>query len=321
LGVGYEMADMVEEHLLAHRQLALRLSIDLDPGHAPYATSPAMNLLRFLTACFGRIAPGASPAMLLNLTVPRSGYKVHRDIPYGEGPRHKLDLYVPDTLSVPAPVVLFFYGGGFVTGRKSEYRVVGQALANKGIIAAVADYRLYPDAIFPAFVEDGADALIAVRKLVSQYGGDPQHIFLAGHSAGAYISVMLAADPRYLRARNADPSWIRGVIGIAGVYDFSKIVTPERILIFGGAERPETQPLKFIDGKRPPMLLAVGAKDGPLQLLAIRSLGDCLRLHGSDVEERIYPGIGHMSIMLALAPGFRRLAPLLADIAQFVAVH
>ena len=264
------------------------------------------------------IARGASPALLLNLTVPRSGYRVHRDIAYGEGARQRLDLYVPDAFMAPAPVVLFFYGGGFVAGRKSEYRVLGQALASNGIIAAVADYRLYPEVTFPAFIEDGAAALVGLRKLVPQYGGDPVRIFLAGHSAGAYISVMLAADARYLAARDADPSIIRGVIGIAGIYDFPKIVTPERILIFGGAERPETQPLNYIDGARTPMLLVVGAKDGALQLSGIRSLSARLRAAGSEVEERVYPRIGHMSIMLALAPGFRRIAPLREDIARFV---
>jgi acetyl esterase/lipase len=280
-----------------------------------------MGLLRFLTACFGVLARGASPAMLLNLTVPRSGYKLVRDIAYGEGPRHKLDLYIPEQLTERAPVVLFFYGGGFVAGRKNEYRVVGQALASRGIVVAVADYRLYPEVTFPAFVEDGADAFVAMRKFVSEYGGDPERIFLMGHSAGAYISVMLASDPKYLAARGAHISAIRGVIGIAGVYDFPKIKTPERISIFGGAERPETQPLNFIDGKRPPMLLPVGDKDGSLQLSGVKPLSTRLRAEGSEVEERLYPGIGHMMIMAALAPGFRRLAPLRDDIVRFVSSH
>src|SRR5215831_13530196 len=85
-----------------------------------------MGLLRFLTAGFGLLARGASPALLLNLAVPRSGYKLIRDLAYAEGPRHKLDLYVPETLMGTAPAVLFFYGGGFVAGRRKEYRVVGQ---------------------------------------------------------------------------------------------------------------------------------------------------------------------------------------------------
>jgi acetyl esterase/lipase len=218
-----------------------------------------------------------------------------------------------------APVVLFFYGGGFIAGRKSEYRVVGQALASRGIIAAIADYRIYPEVTFPAFLEDGAAAFVALRKVLTQYGGDPDRIFLMGHSAGAYISVMLASDPRYLAARNESLSSIRGVIGIAGVYDFPKIKTPERILIFGGADRPETQPLNFIDGKRPPMLLAVGDKDGSLQLSGVKPLATRLRAFGGEVQERVYPRIGHMTIMLALAPGFRRLAPLREDVAVFVA--
>ncbi len=280
-----------------------------------------MGLLRFLTACFGVIAPGASPAMLLNLTVPRSGYRIERDIAYGDGPRHKLDLYLPERLAGPAPVVLFLYGGGFVAGRKNEYRIVGQALASQGIVVAIADYRLYPEVTFPAFVEDGADAFIAARKLVPDHGGDPERIFLAGHSAGAYISVMLAADRSYLAVRNTDVTSIRGIIGIAGAYDFPKIVTPERIRIFAGAERPETQPLNFLDGPRPPMLLAVGAKDGPFQLSGFRTLSARLRALGSGVEARIYPGIGHMGIMLALAPGFGHLAPLRDDIVRFVMSH
>src|SRR5262249_33583970 len=140
------------------------------------ASAHPVSLLRFLTACLGVVSRGASPAMMLNLTVPRSGYSLHRDIAYREGARRKLDLYVPKSLSGPAPAVLFFYGGGFVAGRKSEYRIVGQALASKGIIAAAADYRLYPEATFPAFVEDGADALAALRRLLLQYGGDPERI-------------------------------------------------------------------------------------------------------------------------------------------------
>ena len=165
-----------------------------------------MWILKALTALFGLFGRGRSPAALLNLTVPRSGYKVHRDIAYGPGARQKLDLYVPDAAEGPAPIVLFFYGGAFRAGRKSEYRVVGQALASKGIIVAVADYRIYPEARFPDFLEDGANAAAKVHELAAHYGGDPSRIFLAGHSAGAYIAVMLACNPAYLHDAKADLS-------------------------------------------------------------------------------------------------------------------
>src|SRR6185295_2428075 len=205
----------------------------------------AMRALRVFTSLFQIGGKGRSPAVLLNLLAPRSGYRLICDIAYAEGPRHKFDLYIPEGFQTPAPVVLFFYGGGFVAGRKNEYRVVGEALAGKGIITAIADYRLYPDVTFPQFVEDGAKALAAVHGIVPDHGGDPTRIFLSGHSAGAYISVMLAMNATYVKAVGGQTSWIRGVIGMAGAYDFLPVAGATRIAIFGGTDRVETQPIRF----------------------------------------------------------------------------
>ena len=274
-----------------------------------------------MTAVLGLFGRGRSPAMMLNLTVPRSGYRVERDSAYGQAPRQRFDLYLPKVLTKPAPIVLFFYGGAFRAGRKSEYRVVGEALASKGIIVAVADYRIYPDARFPDFLEDGAKALAAVHARAAAFGGDPARIFLAGHSAGAYISVMLAANPVYLRAANADPSWIRGVIAIAGRYHELPINDAIIRDTFRGPARPETRPATFITGKRPPMLLVAGSSESPEVLESHSKLATHLRAHGSEVEEITYPNIGHMGIMLALAPGFRDRAPLRNDIVNFVSAH
>ena len=280
-----------------------------------------MWILKALTALFGLFGRGRSPAAMLNLTVPRFGYRVHRDIAYGVGARQKLDLYVPDALKAPAPVVLFFYGGAFRAGRRSEYRVVGQALASKGIAVAVADYRIYPDGHFPDFLQDGAQAAAKVHELAAHYGGDPSRIFLAGHSAGAYISAMLACDPAYLRDAGTDLSLIRGVIAIAGRYHELPLGDSLAFEIFRGPARPETRPATYIDGKRPPMLLMTGAGDSPEVLEGHKRLAAHLRAHASEVEEIIYPHIGHMGIMLALAPGFRHRAPLREDMARFVLSH
>jgi acetyl esterase/lipase len=277
-----------------------------------------MGLLKFLTAVLGFFAPGSSPAMLLNVTVPRSSYRVQRDIAYGEQPRQKFDLYLPNAFTPPAPVVLFFYGGAFRAGRKEEYRIVGEALASKGVITAVADYHIYPDAHFPDFLEDGARALAALHARVAEFGGDPSRIFLAGHSAGAYISVMLAANPAYLRAVNADLSFIRGVIAIAGRYHELPLGDSIAREIFRGPARAETRPATYIDGKRPPILFLAGAKDSKEVLESHRLLAAHLREKSSDVEERTYPNVGHMGIMVALAPGFRNRAPLRDDIVRFV---
>lgn len=277
-----------------------------------------MWLLKIMTALLGFFAPGSSPAMLLNVMAPRSTYRVHSDIAYGERPRQKFDLYVPKAFTPPAPVVLFFYGGAFRAGRKEEYRVVGEALASKGIITAVADYHIFPEGHFPDFLEDGARVFAAVHARVAEFGGDPSRIFVAGHSAGAYISVMLAANPAYLRAANADPSWIRGVIAIAGRYHELPLGDSIAHKIFRGPARPETRPATFIDGKRPPILFLAGAHDSKEVLESHRLLAAHLREKGSEVEERTYPKVGHMGIMVAMAPGFRNRAPLREDIVRFV---
>jgi acetyl esterase/lipase len=238
-------------------------------------------------------------------------------------PALRLPVYETATslFSPPAPVVLFFYGGAFRAGRKEEYRVVGEALASKGIITAVVDYRIHPEGHFPDFLEDGARAVAAVHARIVEFGGDPARMFLCGHSAGAYISVMLAANPAYLKAADADISFIRGVIAIAGRYHELPLGDSIAHEIFRGPARAETRPATYIDGKRPPMLFLAGANDSPEVLESHHLLAAHLRENGSDVEERTYAKVGHMGIMVALAPGFRNLAPLRDDIVRFVTTH
>lgn len=275
-----------------------------------------MTLFRILDVFLGRF--GYSPAVLLNLTVPRLGYRVERGLLYGPEDRHRMDVYRPTRKVTAAPAILFFYGGGFITGHRREYRFVGQALASKGIIVGVADYGLFPTHRFPEFVEDGAMAALFFRETLAKYGGDPNRLFVAGHSAGAYIAVMLASDARYLRALGADQSILAGAIGISGPYDFLPITNATRIEIFGGPDRVETQPIHFIDGKRPPMLLLTGDRDANILPRNTEHMAARLREHGSKVETIVYPGIDHFRIILGLAPLFRRVVPLRADILRFV---
>jgi acetyl esterase/lipase len=277
--------------------------------------------LELVTKVFGLLGPGRSPATMLNLLAPRRGYKLHRGLTYGEGARDRYDVYVPTTLTKPAPVILFFYGGGFVAGHRNEYRMVGEALASLGCVVAIADYRIFPQGRFPEFLHDGARALHAVYREAKSYGGDQGRLFVAGHSAGAYIAVMLAANPEYLKAAGADPSWISGAIGIAGAYDFLPITGERRIKVFGGGNRVESQPIHFVHGKKPPMLLVTGANDSTVSTRNTKNMAARLRSVGSEVEEIIYPGVGHMGIILSLARGFRGRAPLRTDIAKFIAAH
>ena len=276
----------------------------------------ASGIFALLTAAAAACTPVS--VSLLNLTVPRSGYHVVRDRAYGNDPRQRLDIYVPDGLKTKAPVILFFYGGFWQSGSKDYYLAFGQAFASEGIIVAIADYRLYPQVRYPAFIRDGANAFAFVQAHVAQYGGDPESIFVAGHSAGAYIALMLAADPSWLREAGGEPTRLRGAIGISGPYNFLPLRDRNLIAIFGGGDRLDTQPIARIDGKRPPMLLATGTADDTVRPRNTLDLAARLKIYDSPVEVVTYPGVGHIGIMLSLAPGFRGNTTLRQDITGFV---
>jgi acetyl esterase/lipase len=270
----------------------------------------------------GFVLSACSPAMLLNsLLVPNEGYAVKKDIAYGADPRQKLDIYVPGNLRAPAPVIVFYYGGSWQTGSKDIYKFFGQAFASKGIVTVVADYRLYPQVKFPAFVDDGAKAFKFVHDHIANYGGDPNRLFLAGHSAGAHIAVMLDSNLSYLKAAGADPVWVRGVIGIAGPYDFLPLTDPKLIDLFGGDRVAATQPITFIDGKRAPMLLVAGTDDKTVSPKNSSRMAKKLQSFGSEADVKFYPGVGHIGIILSLAPGFRGNTTLRDDMTNFVMTH
>lgn len=255
---------------------------------------------------------------LLDLLVSRRGYRVVRDLAYGLHRRQKLDFYIPNGLKEPAPVILFFYGGSWQGGDKGWYRAFGEAFTSKGIVVAVADYRLYPEVLYPAFIQDSALALRFVREHVSEHGGDPARLFLAGHSAGAYNAMMIVCDPHYLSELGGDLSWIRGLIGISGPYDFLPLKDDKLIEIFGGDRRVETQPINYVDKTYPPMLLVAGSKDRTVSWKNTKRMAAKLREFGNGVTEIIYPGIGHIDIILSVARFLRGRTTLREDIARFV---
>jgi acetyl esterase/lipase len=278
--------------------------------------TPARLLSHALAAAGSGALSAGVP--LFDLAIPKTGYSVQRDVAYAGDPRTRLDLYVPDGLTAPAPVILFFYGGSWQSGSKSIYRAFGQAFASAGIIAAVADYRLYPQVRYPAFIEDGAQALRFVRDNIQRHGGDPARIFISGHSAGAYIAAMLACDPSHLARVEGDPAWIRGVIGIAGPYDFLPLYDPALIDIFGGDRMMATQPIKYARNKTPPMLLAHGTADTTVGAGNSRRMAGRLREAGNSVELIEYKGAGHLGIILSLAHGFRGGTTLREDMLRFI---
>jgi acetyl esterase/lipase len=281
-------------------------------------------MLRLVLAVVGALGvaalvSGCAPVDLLNATIPTQGLTIIRDIPYEPGPRHTLDVYRPDDAAGALPVVVFIYGGAWQTGKKSDYLFVASALARSGFLVMVPDYRLYPQVQFPGFIEDAAAAVAYARTAAASWGGDPTRLFVAGHSAGAHIAAMLALNPRYLAAAGMSRSDLAGVVGIAGPYNFLPIQAPDIQAVFSAAaDKRDTQPITFVDGHNPPMLLLAGEADDTVYPANTISLTRAIRAKGGPVEDRLYPDVGHIGIILAFAPGFQGRAPSLNDTVKFI---
>lgn len=264
-------------------------------------------------------AAGCSPLTTFNALVPKDGGAVRAatGISYGTDPRQRLDVYGPRAAAAgaPLPTIIFFYGGSWNSGERGGYGFAARALAARGFVVVVPDYRLVPAVRFPAFLQDGAAAVRWVQAQIGRYGGDGARIVLVGHSAGAYNAAMLALDPQWLgTARSA----VRGFAGLAGPYDFLPLDGPITTAAFGAWPVPaETQPIAFAGPGDPPALLLTAAADTTVLPRNSLALAARLRAAGVPATVRDYPGIGHIGIVTALARPFRAKAPVLADVVAF----
>ena len=273
-----------------------------------------------LSSLAGAITAACSPVALLNGAAPSDTYLRTAGIPYGDLPRQRLDVYRPTAAVADAPTVVFFYGGAWRHGARGDYLFVGEALAALGCVAVLADYRLFPEARFPAFVEDGAAALRWARDHAPEHGGNPRRLFVMGHSAGAHIALMLVTDERYLAAAGMQPRELAGAIGLAGPYDFLPFTSKRTAAIFDPPERwPQSQPINFVSGKEPPVLLLTGNDDNIVDPGNSTRLAAKMRGLGGKVEVIRYPGEGHRSIIAALAAPLRSRYRVQDDVAAFIA--
>jgi acetyl esterase/lipase len=243
--------------------------------------------------------------------------KVGDGIAYADGPRHKLDVYAPEQRGAAAPVVFFIYGGGWNRGERSDYQFVGRALASRGFVVVIADYRLVPEVTYPGFLEDSANALKWVQDNIANYGGDPSRLFLAGHSAGAYNATMLALDPAFLREYGVTMP-ILGVAALSGPYDFYPFEYGEVQNAFGSAANPQgTQPINLVTSATPPMYLATGTTDPIVRMQNTQRFAQKLKDSGVWVTTKYYEGFGHMEPVIAMGAMWRWRAPVLDDMVSF----
>jgi acetyl esterase/lipase len=267
------------------------------------------------------VLSGCSPVQLLNALTPDSTYDKTAGIAYGDDPRQKLDVYVPHQPMPGAPVVVFFYGGSWNSGSRLDYSFVGEALASRGIVTVVADYRLYPQVRYPLFLQDGARAVAWTKTHIREFSGNPQRLYVMGHSSGGYNAAMLALDGEWLAAVDMSPRDLQGWIGLAGPYDFLPIKNPEvRPVFFWPDSPPQSQPINHVSHGAPPALLIAASKDDLVNPTRnTGGLASKLRAAGVPVQDLYYSRPSHITLVASLSRPLRQLAPVLDQVVGFIA--
>jgi acetyl esterase/lipase len=279
-----------------------------------------------LAIAFGLTLALVSPPGLLSLLDGAMGgdWGVARPgtaVPFGsEG--QTLDVWRPAGRVVQRPVLIFWYGGGWVNGSRQAYAFAARAYARNGFVVVVPNYRKVPQIRFPAMLQDGAQAVKWTRDHIAEFGGDPNRIGVAGHSAGAYTVAMLTLDPRWLEAEHVDPHIIKAAVGLSGPYDFYPFDKKRSIDAMQGVKEPLlTQPIHFARADAAPMLLVTSTEDTEVRPRNAIHLTAALKTVGAPVEFRNYPGITHENVAMALSVPFRGKAPVLADSVAFLKAH
>jgi acetyl esterase/lipase len=275
-------------------------------------------------ALLAPLLSGCSATRLLDGFVARDTYRADTGLPYGRDPRQRVDVYRPLQPSAAGsagyPMVVFFYGGAWTRGERADYRFVGEALASRGVIAVLADYRLSPQVRYPAFLEDSAQAVRWADDQAAALGADRSRLFVMGHSAGAYIAAMLALDARWLRAVQREPARLAGWIGIAGPYDFLPIVNPDAKRAFNWPDTPaDSQPLAHASANAPrTLLLAASVDDVVNPHRNTVGLAERLTAAGASVNVKLFSGVSHATVLAAMARPLNWLAPVLPEVLDFL---
>ena len=204
-----------------------------------------------------------------------------------------------------APVLVFFHGGSWANGSPDAYGFIGRNFAPRGFVVVNVGYRLLPEGRYPTMLADSAAAVKWTARNIAKYGGDPDQIYLMGHSAGAYNAVMLGLDRRWTRRLGLPDDTIDGVIGLAGPYDFLPLDSEGMEKAFGEAKPlAATQPIRFARKDAPPMLLITGADDEQVNPDNAQKLYDALADRGAPARHVVFRDIGHLTLLMGLAKPF-----------------
>lgn len=229
--------------------------------------------------------------------------RVVRDVDFIAGAdyadnKDKLDLYLPAGRQ-RFPVVISIHGGALTAGDKSKQTYVGQRFAAAGFGTAVINYRLSPTVSHPAHVQDAAAAIAWVKQHIGEYGGDPNALFVIGHSAGAYLTALLALDERYLAAHKLKPQDIRGFVPVSAFFYVDRVAPDRPKTVWGTDVKTwlEASPPRYVNKGAPPLLLLYADGDEPWRRDQNEEMAAALRKAGGrDVTVKQITGRDHATV-------------------------
>lgn len=216
------------------------------------------------------------------------------DIAYGDDPYQTIQI-VP-AAEPTGDVLAFIHGGGWTNGYKEWMSFMAPALNARGVTFATIGYRLAPKHLFPVGYEDALDGVAEVHRRIADFGGDPDRLFVGGHSAGGHYAALMAVTDQWQAPRGLPADVIRGCLPVSGVYDFRpgngmsvrpRFLGPED----SGTEEPAS-PIANIR-RTPPFLISFGEKDFPHLIKQAEAFETEIRGRGADVTRIFLPGCNH----------------------------
>lgn len=239
------------------------------------------------------------------------------DVPYGFDACQRLDLYLPACRGRPA--VLYVHGGSWISEDKQVCTVVGRYLATHGVAAALMNYRLPPTANVEQQAADVATAIAWARHHLAEYGADANRLFLCGHSSGGHLVSVVATNPTFLAAQGLQPSCLRGIIPVGGVYGIGANVNFFGVgYAFEGTDRNALSPNRSLCVCPPPFLIVVAEHDRRYMKGRARRFWRQLQSVGCPAEFFVVPAEDHYGQVLDIGvPG----APQGPRILDFIRRH
>lgn len=243
--------------------------------------------------------------------------------------RHILDVYQPRNLSTARrPVVVFIHGGDWNSGSKNLYAFIGRRLAKQNVVAVLINYRLSPRVLVPNMADDCARALSWTARHIAEYGGDPNRIFVMGHSAGGGLAALLATNDALFTQIGLPQNPVKGVIlddpaGLDMLDYLTKLdyAGDEKYLIPFGKDPAvwrSVSALYFVSKSSPPMLLYAGEQTYPGIATSVRRFDQRLQDLGIKHEFRVLPGKKHVGMVTQL---FWKRNPIYHDLLKFTGAN